>query len=312
MNARRKLALVAAIAGATLCSVSIIGTATKTIQNDEQVAALQVDAASAESALAATNSSLYSVVEDLSDAASEHAARQAVLGERAAFVAAVASADAAFNAAKDKVSVDSSREAVIAAQNTVLAEKSDPQVVVAQTAAVADIAVKVTADVKAHDERVAAAAASRANKSGGWAPSRGQSSPAPSGGGGDWFGDMRQRLNAVGGSHITLVEYDGSCGGQFAMACSFSGGTIKVHSSIAGMSPARRSWSMAHELAHQSHFNRWSEINGSAGYQQLFGSNPELLANCMASARGYSNHGHRCSGEMVNWAAGIWDGRIAW
>lgn len=310
MNARGKLALVGAIAGATLCSVSILGTAIKTTQNDEQVAALQADVVSSESALTASHSALYSLAEDLSDVASEYEARQAVLGERAAFVAAVTDADAAFATAKDKVSVESSREAVIAAQNAVLAERADPKVVIAQTAAVAGIATKVIAEVKAHDERVAATAAARANQSSGWAPSRGQSSP--SGGGGDWFADMRQRLNTVGGGHINLEEYDGTCGGQFAAACSFSGGTIKVHSSIAGWSSSRKNWAMSHELAHQSHFNRWSEINGSAGYQQLFGSNPELLANCMASARGYTNHGHRCSGEMVNWASGVWAGRIAW
>lgn len=291
-----------------MLSVSIIATVGKTIQNDDQVTALQSDVVTIEAALTSSQGSLYSVTEDLADVTAIYDARQTVLGERAAFVAAVARADAAFTSAKGKVEVEDRRQAVIASQNKVLSERTDAGAVSAQTTVVADIASKVEAEVKAHDER--AATASRSVRTP--APARSAQATAPSNGGGDWFADMRQRLNAVGGGHINLVEYDGTCGGQFAAACSYSGGTIKVHSSIAGWSSARKSWAMTHELAHQSHFNAWNDINASAGYQQLFGSNPEILANCMASARGYSNHGHHCSSDMVNWAAGIWNGRIAW
>lgn len=311
MTGGARAALAAAVLGATLCTASVVGTATKGFQNDEEITTVTSSLSSAEKDQASADAALAATETDLTAVAAEYETRKAVLAERSGFVAAVAAADAAFTSASGKVTVEEQRAAVIAAQNTVLAEASDPAAVTAQTATVADIAAKVTAEVAAYDQRAAEAAARTSNAARSTGPSRAASPSAPVGGG-DWLADMRQRLNAVGGSHISLDVYDGWCGSVRAPACAYQGVGIKVSPDIANMTPARRNWAMVHELAHFSHFARWFDINNSAGYQQLFASNPEVLANCMASARGYSNHGHHCSTEMVNWAAGIWNGTIAW
>lgn len=309
-----KVSIVMALAGATIFTVSVIGTLTKSAQNEQEVTALRASVAEAEADVEGSKALLGTAVAELASLVSEHDARQAVLDERGAFVKAVSAADAALTSAKDKLDVAGQREKVLAAQQAVLAERSDPEVVASQAAVVADLAAKITAEVKAHDERVASEAKARAAATNS-SSSAGSQSAAPNrggGGGGNWFADMRQRLNAVGGGHVALSEYNGQCGGGFAVACSVAGGGIKVHPDIAGWSSSRKNWAMSHELAHQVHFQHWSAVGDSAGYRQLFGSNPELLANCMASARGYTDHGHSCSGEMVGWAGGLWSGRIAW
>lgn len=322
MNAYKKAAFIAAIAALSLCAASVIGTSIQTAHNSEQVSALEATAADASTSLASAQKNLASKQDDLAGVATEHETRKAVLSQRPAFVAAVANADAALRSANGKVEVGAQRKKVIAAQNAVLAEKADAAVVTAQTKAVAGVAGQVSAEVKSYDQRVAAEAAARAAQSATRSAAKGHRSSSartsqttrPSNqsnsSSGNWFADIRQRLNAVGGGHIKLTQYSGSCSGRFAVACSARGGNIFVHPDIAKMSSSRKNWAMVHELAHQYHFLKWDAVNSSSGYRQLFRSNPEVLANCMASARGYSNHGHRCSKDMVSWASGVWSGRI--
>lgn len=135
---------------------------------------------------------------------------------------------------------------------------------------------------------------------------------APSGGGGGgWFSEMRQILNAVGGSHVSLVEYDGNCSGVSAPACSSRGGTIKVHPSISGWSSARKYWAMSHELAHQYQFNIWNSIMSSPTYQSSFNGDIEYLANCMTNSKGFAAHGRSCSASQIAWASTIWSGYVS-
>ncbi len=243
--------------------------------------------------------------------------RRAVLAEREKFNASVDAASAALTSADGKVDVASQKERVLAAQKAVVGQLEDAELVGAQTAEVAAVAAEVTELVRAHDERVAeearrkAAANSPVRSTGGSGnanPSRGPVST----GGGDWLGEMRNRLNNVGGGGYSLFEYDGNCGGTQAPACAYSGQGIAVSSSIMQFSDSQKNWAMVHELAHMYQFNVWNTLVGSASYQNLFGGNIELLANCMASAKGYTNHGHnsRCTAERVDYGRSIWAGIV--
>lgn len=313
---RRRIALRAvAIAAVALCALSGVSAVTQTVNAANITAELTVQVENAKGPLATAVKEQAAAEKKRDEAQAEHDVRAAVLAERPAFLAAVKQASEAFASADGKVDVAALRKAVLDAQNIVLTEKTDPDNVKTQAAAVAKAADTAVAEVKEHDERVAAeAAARRAARNGtrsGWSytPSAGNSG----GGGGGWFADMRQRLNNAGGGHVALVEYDGQCGGVWAVACA-SPGVIKVNSGIASWSNSRKNWAMVHEYAHQFYFNMHGSITGSAGYRQLFGSNPELLANCMASARGYTDHGHngQCYGDRLSWAAAIWGGNVPW
>lgn len=304
MSVRNTTAAVAAALGLALLTASATGALAAAIKGGSEIASLRADITAFETATTQAQNLAEKTSAQLTEITLTHDANEALLIERANFVAAVASAAAAFTSASGKVDVAAHHAAVIVAQDAVLTEKVDAAVVASQTTVVNGIAAQVTADVAAFDEQ--AARSSSAGRSTGGASSSGGNA------GVGWFEDFRQRLNDVGGGHIALVEYDGWCGSQFAAACSFMDGTIKVHSSIADMSSGARSWAAAHEYAHQVHFVYWFQVNNSPGYQQLFGSNPETLANCMAASAGYGNRGQHCSGEMLDWAGGIWGGHIAW
>jgi hypothetical protein len=259
---------------------------------------------------------LAAVSTALADAGATLRVRQGVLDERPAFIEAVRSAGAAFEAAAGKVDVSTAHAAVLQAQATVLAETESTDAVKAQTAAVTQATADVTAAVAAFDARKAAENVKKPAGSAPAAPlapttSQPAPPPAPAL---SWFDDMRQRLNNAGGSHVSLFEYDGQCGGRYAVACSFAGVGIGVHSGIASWTSARKNWVATHELAHQYHFAVWNQVASSGGYGQLFGGDPELLANCMSSARGVTNHGHAgaCTRDRIDWAAQIWNGVVPW
>jgi len=67
---------------------------------------------------------------------------------------------------------------------------------------------------------------------------------------------------------------------------------------------------MAHELAHQYQFQVWDTLMSSPTYASLYGSNIELLANCMTRARNYNGGGHYCTSEQKEWANNIWYGVV--
>lgn len=243
--------------------------------------------------------------------------RRAVLAEREKFTASVAAASAALTSADGKVDVASQKERVIAAQNAVVGQLEDAELVAAQTAEVDRVAAEVTELVRAHDERLAEearrkAAASNPGRSTGGSSNATLNGGPVSTGGGDWLGEMRSRLNNVGGGHVQLFEFDGNCGGTRAPACAYQFKGIGVNSSITGLSDSRKNWAMVHELAHMYQFNVWSTLVNSASYQNLFGGNIELLANCMASAKGYTNHGHngQCTAERLDYGRSIWAGIV--
>jgi len=227
------------------------------------------------------------------------------------FRRAAKKASAALDTAKGKVDASTQRSAVQAAKKQVAAAEVADEVT-ALTHKVNAVRKTVKAKVKAYkeeQERKARAAATRQSA----APATGISSSSNDGdsrGGSDgWFSQMRSILNSVGGSGVRLVAFDGQCGRVWAAACSKSG-AIMVNSSIGGWSYNRKVWAMDHELAHQYQFRVWSTLMASDTYRSLFGSNIELLANCMTQARGLNYSSQRCSGSQVAFAGGIWQGRV--
>ena len=240
--------------------------------------------------------------------------RRAVLAEREKFSAAIGAAGTALSSAEGKIDVVSQKDRVIAAQNAVAGQLEDAELVIAQTAEVNAVAAEITELVRAHDERVAEEARRKAAAN---SPDRSTGGSSAGGGstgstGGDWIGEMRSRLTDVGGGGYSLFEYDGNCDGTQAPACAYSGQGIAVSSSIMQFSDSQKNWAMVHELAHMYQYNVWSTLVNSASYQNLFGGNIELLANCMASAKGYTNHGHnsQCTAERLDYGRSIWNGIV--
>jgi hypothetical protein len=237
---------------------------------------------------------------------------EGMVASRTLFVEQVVVVSAALDSGAGKIDVATFRQRVLDAQDAVLAA-TDAASIDSQTKALQAITAEITASVEAHDAEAArrsqqAAATSASSVS----PRRSSPQPPAAGtsvSGGDWFSEMRGILNSVGGGSITLVVYDGNCGGGTAPACSFRG-KIGVTQAIAAWSPVRKSWGMAHEVAHQYQYRVWDQLMASPTYQQLFGSNIELLANCMTTSRGHTVHGQYCSPQMVSWAANIYNGVV--
>ena len=283
-------------------------------QSEKQSSALATEKAKAEE-LQASAAELEATI----------ATRQGVVAERDRFAASLAAFQAALTSATGKADGAAQKDRVLAAQTAVTGILDDAPAVAAQVAEVDAATSELTAAVKAKDEAVAAeqrriqaaqrpAASPRvsgSSSSRGSSPAAASSAPAPAASGGDWFADMRSRLNSVGGGHIALVAFDGNCGGVQSVACADPNGTIFVSPAIASQSSARKNTIMAHELAHQYQFPIMGKIRTSAGYAQLFGGNIEQLANCMASAKGYTAHGHSCSAAQISWAGAIWSGTVA-
>lgn len=239
------------------------------------------------------------------------AVRQAVLAERDKFIAAVGEAQTAIDSAKDKVDVATQRDRILVAQNAVKGQLEDFELIVTQTADVVAITGEINGLVAEYDTRKAEEARQQSFSSGGGQPRAANPNPG-AGGGGDWIGEMRNRLNNVGGGHVQLFEYDGNCSGAQSPACAYMGRGIGVNSSIMGFSDSRKNWAMVHELAHMYQYNVWSTLVNSGSYQNLFGGNIELLANCMASAKGYTNHGHnnQCTADRLDYGRSIWAGIV--
>lgn len=124
----------------------------------------------------------------------------------------------------------------------------------------------------------------------------------------DGHARVREALDLVGGEGVGL-EQSSSCAGGTAAACANSNGYIKYRADVATWSDSRLNWAMAHELAHIHQFRVWGTLNESSAYQEMFGGDPEFLANCMAVVRGYAGS-VGCDSEQQAWASGIWVGVV--
>lgn len=127
-----------------------------------------------------------------------------------------------------------------------------------------------------------------------------------------WMAPHRAHLDKLGGKSIPLIEFNGWCSGVKVSGCANTDGYIMINKSLDSLSKSRQQWVVTHEYAHQKQFAVWSKLNKSATYKRLFGSNPEFLANCMASQRGYTNHGDnkRCTKERLTYSANVWKGVV--
>lgn len=228
------------------------------------------------------------------------ATRSAMLQARSEFVSQVGSAAKAFTSAQGKVDTTSQKAKVLDSQQAVLSARGVAEIQ-AQTATVKALTAQVTESVSAYDR---AAQARKSEPKG--APTPRQPNPGNEG----WFAQMRSILNNIGGGHIALIEFGGSCGGGYSEACSRQG-TIMVSSALANWSYSKKVWALTHELAHQYQFTVWNTLMASPKYQSLFRSDVELLANCMSASRGANLSGMRCSAEQVSWAGNIWRGIVA-
>jgi hypothetical protein len=256
--------------------------------------------------------------------------RAAVLDARPAFTEALAAAGAALATADGRVDASAQRQRIVDAQTIVSGERADPAIVAASAEVVRTATAEVTTAVAAYEAeqaRLAAEAAATAfrpggsgRSSGGSGGSGGSGSGGGSGGsgsgggssgdsggsgGGDWFSEARAILDRVGGGGIELRRFDGGCGAVEVAACAYLPAYIGVMPNFASLSYGRKVWLMTHELAHFYEGYVWWELQDSATFGSLFGGDMELLANCMAQARGAYNG---CSGDRVAFAAGVWNG----
>lgn len=221
--------------------------------------------------------------------------RDAVLAMRPAFAAEVADLVTALDLAEGKVDTAAHRASALSAQQAVVAEKGDPDTVAAATATVRALTAKVSGEVATWESTQVAQGA-------------GPGGPVWATSGPDGYARVRAALDLVGGGGVGLYE-SSSCAGGTAPACANSNGYIKYRADIAGWSPARLNWAMAHELAHIYQFRVWGALNSSGAYGAMFGGDPEFLANCMAVVRGYPGS-VGCNADQQAWASGIWVGAV--
>lgn len=257
---------------------------------EQSAASLHEKLAQTRQAKADAKGDLKEVTAQVEEQSAQVPTLAAVLEARPAFLEQVAKAKTVFErAAAKKVDITGARKKVLAAQDVVAAERASASVVAEQARVVAQVVVDVT---EAIAEKVRS------------------STPATDG----WFEDFRARLDKVGGAHVPLREFDGVCGDVRAVACTFSADDIAVSKDIASYSSSRKDWVAAHELAHTYQWKKWGALQASKGFQQLFGGDVELLANCMVTGRGVTDHGHlsKCTPERVAWAAKVYDGAIPW
>lgn len=253
------------------------------------------------------------------DSTAEREALQLVLAERAGLKAAADEMRAALKLAHEKVDATDTKKRALEAQEVALKERTDPGVVKDQAADIRSLADELKAQVAAYDEEQARQAAeaeaqSREAQNQGSSNNDVQQSTnngGDSGGGNDWFGYARWKLNSIGGGWVNLELFDGNCGGKYVNACAWPG-VIKISNGFASMGQSRQDWAIVHEYAHQFQFNNWGPLHDSARFQSLYGGDLELLANCMASSWGYWDHGHagQCHGERLSYAAGVWNGAV--
>lgn len=305
MTARTIVTLTLA-AAATLGAISVGAHIAQVTDETSEIRAQTATITAATADLRGKSTAQAAVNTDLRDLITD---REAILTARPAFIAAVTAAREAFNDAPEAVDVTTLRKQVLAAQEKVVTAST---VDVMNDATVEASAAAATAKEKTAQWRAQQAAARASigarGLGGGLTVGTGLNVGAAKSG---WFAELRSILNKVGGSHITLKEYDGNCGGVNAPACSFSNGWIGVTSALAPRSYSYKVWVMTHELAHHYQFTMMTRIKASATYQSMFGSNIELLANCMAYAHGSPRYGHTCSTAQVNWSASIWRGALS-
>lgn len=250
------------------------------------------------------------------DATTERARRlDSAAKAREGFDSSLEAAKEQLQLASGKISIEEAQQRIIGAQNRVLEEDADSKTIEDQTRELDAVA----SNLKNGLAELESQRASRAASAPAPEPFRIPSAKAPASSSQaapvpvapvDWLADMRARLDAVGGASVPLQAFDGNCDGVTSIACSRWEGRIDVAPSIASWSPARKNTVMAHELAHQYQFRVMDQIEASPGYRSLFGGSIELLANCMASAKGYTAHGGSCNQAQLDWARSIWSGAV--
>lgn len=237
--------------------------------------------------------------------------KTSLVEKRPAYLDALKNFQAAYDATANKVDGSGERQAVLDSQTRVLnADKAET--VDAEIASVNQQTQTLKDKVAAYDaEQAAKEAAEEAARKQNQTGPRSSNPPQQSQPEVDWFTQMRQILNDVGGGDIPLEVYDGNCGDVVAVACTKFTGVIQVSGSISGWSYSRKVWAMRHELAHIYQIRVWDQIMNSPTYKSMFGSYIELLANCMAAAKGSPIGGSMsCSNDQVNWANNIWYGNV--
>lgn len=288
MTPRRSVAIVLGV-----LLVAIGGITAKAAALDEERRGLLVDVRAMSAQLADAHARSDYLSDVIAVAQEEREKLSSLLEVRPAFVDRVAALRLVLDGAGARIDSTSVRAAALDAQHRVLAEREDPQIVVDATATVEALIQKVNGEI-ATAETAPARAAETASL---W------SSTGPAG-----YARVRAALDRVGGSGVGLYE-SGSCAGGSAPACANSNGYIKYRADVAGWSEDRLNWAMAHELAHIYQFRVWGALNGSAGYHELFGGDPEFLANCMAVVRGYPGS-VGCDAEQQVWASAVWVGVV--
>lgn len=258
------------------------------------------------------------------------ALKTSLVEKRPAYVEALKLFSAEYAAAESRIDTSGERQIVLDSQTKVLSTESPEDIdteinnVNQQKQSLTDRIATYNAEQEANAAREAAeekAAAERAevekeqkqNIPGTQKPEQSQPSPQPQPQRPQqsWFDQMRQILNDVGGSDVTLEIYDGKCGDVTAEACTKFNGVIQVSENISGWSYSWKVWAMRHELAHVYQLKVWDQIMNSPTYKNMFGSYIELLANCMAAGRGSPLTGNMaCTDEQVRWADNIWYGRV--
>lgn len=226
-----------------------------------------------------------------------------LLDSRQGFIASVGKAKAALLQAGKVRDITKSWDLILAAQETVYQEKDSPQNVVVQQAAVDKETGKLLAlvtgtnNVPEKSSLVVTAADLLEDLAG--LHTLPANHPA------------RQALNAVGGEDIKLGAAPVVCGRSDSLACSYPSGTILLADAYTNGDYDYYYPIMMHEYAHHFQFQYADALERSQKYKELFNSDKEWLADCMAASKipGYmSNYRYQCSPEQKEYGAGAWKG----
>ena len=122
----------------------------------------------------------------------------------------------------------------------------------------------------------------------------------------------RKALDAVGGKDIKLGTSSSFMCGENAdpLACSYKSKVVLIHDRDANKDYDFWYPVMMHEYAHQIQYTQWDALNNSPEYKDMFGSDYELLADCMANARipGYVPiYGKPCSAQQKDFGRKVWN-----
>lgn len=267
-----------------------------------------------------------------------------VLESRDNFLATLPPAREALASAENKIDVTNFKQQILDAQNVVATEKVNPTVVDEQAQKVTALTSEITAAVKTYDEEQARKQQQQQktentqtsrNNTGHTQPkntntnknssSGGNTNNGGSSGGGNTgpkqgstqnypgLEIVRQALNDVGGSWVSLGAADVVCSVDWAAACAHYGGYIEVDTQYLGNDYNWWYPIMLHEYAHQVQFIHYDKYRNASGYHNLFGSDVEWLTDCMAMSvmpNYTSGYGYSCSQEQLNYAHGGWSGNF--